>query len=195
MSADDVRLTDSASSSVRGNQFRLAAFTGRGYDRGRSLAVQLLWLGSRGVLMRWWCPNRVRITVLRLYGAKIGYGVSIRHEVKIHWPWKLVVGNQSWIGEGVWILNLENVTIGVNTCISQGVMLCTGSHDRRSPSFEFDNGPITVGNSVWIAARATILRGVNVGDGVTVGAAALVANDVGPGVTVLAPLAAAQVNG
>ncbi|TRW85400.1 putative colanic acid biosynthesis acetyltransferase [Mycolicibacterium sp. 018/SC-01/001] len=174
-----------------GCRFSLGDFTGRGYDRGRSVGVQVLWLIIRDALMKWWCPNRVRIEVLRMFGARIGAGVLIRHQVKIHWPWKLDVGDNSWIGEDVWILNLENVTIGSNTCISQGVLLCTGSHDRRSPTFEFDNAPVVIGDSVWVAARATVLRGTHIGDGATVGATAVVTGDVPPGTTLLAgkPLA------
>lgn len=173
-------------SAAPGRRFSLAGFTGQGYDRGRSLPIQILWLMSRGLLMKWWCPNAVRVLTLRLFGAKIGAGVLIRHQVKIHWPWKLEIGCNSWIGEEVWILNLEQVSIGSNTCISQGALVCSGSHDRRSPTFEFDNAPVTIGDSVWIAARATVLRGVRVGDGVTVGATAVVAEDVPPDTTVLA---------
>ncbi|OBF16607.1 DapH/DapD/GlmU-related protein [Mycobacterium sp. ACS4331] len=168
-----------------GNRFSLAGFTGTGYQRGRALPIQVLWLMSRGVLMRWWCPNSVRVAVLQMFGARIGAGVVIRHQVRIHWPWKLAVGRDSWIGEDAWVLNLEQVTIGSNTCISQGVLLCTGSHDRRSATFEFDNAPIEVGDAVWIAARATVLRGVTIGDGATVGATAIVARDVPAAATVL----------
>jgi putative colanic acid biosynthesis acetyltransferase WcaF len=170
-----------------GNQFALAGFTGAGYDRGRPLPIQVLWLLiSRSILFRWWMPNRIRVAMLRLFGARIGPGTLIRHDVKIHWPWKLEVGRDSWIGEEVWILNLEDVRIGSNTCVSQGVLLCTGSHDRFSPTFEFDNGPIALGDRVWIAARAMVLRGVRVGDGATVGASAVVAHEVPAGATVLA---------
>ncbi|WP_454792357.1 DapH/DapD/GlmU-related protein [Mycolicibacterium lutetiense] len=169
-----------------GNRFSLDGFTGRGYSRGRGAAIQILWLMSRGSLMKWWCPNVLRIGVLRLFGARIAAGVIVRHEVKIHWPWKLAIGRNSWIGEEVWILNLEHVQIGSNTCISQGALLCTGSHDRRSATFEFDNAPVIIGDSVWVAARATVLRGVRIGDGATVGATAVVAGDVPAGATVLA---------
>jgi putative colanic acid biosynthesis acetyltransferase WcaF len=179
-----------ASAAVRhaGARFTLRDFTGVNYDKGRSAPVQVLWmLMSRCVTMQWWCPNRLRVFILRAFGARIGAGTLIRHDVKIHWPWKLEVGQHSWIGETAWILNLEPVTIGSNTCISQGALLCTGSHDRFSPTFEFDNGPIAIGDSVWIATRATVLRGVRVSDGATVGATALVTTDVAEGATILAP--------
>ena len=86
----------------------------------------------------------------------------------------------------MWVLNLERVTRGSNTCISQGVLICTGSHDRRSPTFEFDNAPIVIGDSVWVAARATVLRGTRIGDGVTIGATVVATGDVPPETTLLA---------
>lgn len=175
---------------VRTMTWRLDRFSGVGYDRGRSVPVQLLWLVAQGVFVRpWWVPVAVRVRVLRAFGATIGDGVLIRHRVRIHWPWKLEVGDHSWIGEGVWILNLEPVLIGSHTCVSQEVMLCTGSHDRRSTSFEFDNGPIRVGDHAWIGARATVLRGVTIGSRTVVGATGLVVADVPDDTTVLAPVA------
>lgn len=170
--------------------FSLEAFTGAGYDKGRPVWVQASWLACSGlVATRWWCPRKLRVALLRAFGASIAPGTVIRHNVRIHWPWKLTVGANTWIGDGAWILNLEPVTIGSDSCISQEAMLCTGSHDRTSPSFEFDNAPIVVGDHVWIAARATILRGVTIGDSATVGATALVTRDVAAGQTVLAPAA------
>lgn len=170
-----------------GSGFNLAGFLGVGYDKGRPRLTQLLWLVvSRMIVMKWWCPSPVRLWILRMFGAEIGVGTLIRADVKIHWPWKLKVDAHTWIGEEVWILNLEPVTIGANTCVSQGVFICTGSHDRNSSTFEFDNAPITIGGSVWIATRATILRGVHIADGATIGAAALVTRDVATNETVLA---------
>lgn len=130
--------------------------------------------------MRWWLPSRVRVAVLRAFGAEIGKDVLIRHRVRVHWPWKLTVGDNSWIGEGAWLLNLEPVHIGSNVCISQDVLLCTGSHDRRSKTFEFDNGPIVIEDGAWVATRATILRGVRVRRNATVGASCTVSRDVPP---------------
>lgn len=90
-----------------------------------------------------------------------------------------------WIGEEAWLLNLEKITIGSNVCISQGAMLCTGSHRRLSRTFEFDNAPITVEPGSWVAARAVVLRGVTVGRGSVVGASAVAHHDVAPGAVIL----------
>lgn len=164
----------------------LSRFSGAGYDVGRPKWVQAMWLLISGmVFMRWWFPARLRVMVLRVFGADVAEGVLIRHRVRIHWPWKLSIGANTWIGEGAWLLNLEPISLGRNVCISQDVMLCTGSHDRRSPTFEFDNGPITVGDEAWVAVRATVLRGVSIGAGATIAATALVRRDVAPGETVL----------
>ena len=40
--------------------------------------------------------------------------------------------------------------------------------------------PIKIGNHVWIGARATILKGVKIGDGAVVAAGAVVTRDVPP---------------
>lgn len=171
-------------------RFDLTRFSGAGYDRGRPVPVQVLWLALSGLLLEhWWCPPSFRARVLRRFGAEIGEHVLIRHRVRIHWPWKLRVGDGSWVGEGTWILNLEPVVIGRNVCISQDVLLCTGSHDHRSPTFEFDNGPIHIDDGSWVAARATVLRGCRVGANSIVGANALIVKDVPPGAVFLAPAA------
>ncbi|MCO4253146.1 DapH/DapD/GlmU-related protein [Pseudarthrobacter raffinosi] len=169
-------------------QWHLARFTGAGYDKGRPIWIQALWFGASALLIeRLWCPSRVRVALLRLFGAQIGKGVLIRHGVRIHLPWKLTIADDVWIGVDAWLLNLEPITIGSNVCISQGALLCTGSHSSDSESFEFDNAPIHVEEGVWIAARSTVLRGVTVGTGAVIGATALVTQDVPAGARVLAP--------
>lgn len=173
----------------RHTRWNLGAFTGTGYDKGRGVLWQIAWnLSSSCIVTQWWCPASMRAVILRAFGARIGEGTNIRHHVRIHWPWKLTVGDRSWVGEQTWILNLEPVTIGSDVCVSQDVFLCTGSHDRRSPSFEFDNAPIIVGDGAWIAARAVVLRGTTIGADSVIGATALVTRDTDPGEVTIAPL-------
>lgn len=160
----------------------LAGFTGVGYDKGRSTAIQAAWFAVMNlVFCKWWCPARLRVMLLRAFGATIGDGVLIRHRVRVLWPWKLTVGDDCWIGEDAWLLNLEPITIGHDVCLSQGAYLCTGSHDRHSPTFEFANLPITIGDGAWVATQASVLCGVTVGPGATVAAGAVVTRDVPAG--------------
>ena len=166
----------------------LAGFTGAGYDKGRSVLWQVAWMLASSLLVsQWWCPVRLRVAVLRRFGADIGTGVVIKHRVRIHWPWKLTIGDHSWIGENAYLLNLEPITIGSDVCVSQEALLCTGSHDHRSPTFEFDNAPIVIEDGAWVATRATVLRGCTIGRDAVVGAGALVTADVPAGATLLAP--------
>ncbi|MFI9545850.1 DapH/DapD/GlmU-related protein [Streptomyces sp. NPDC052016] len=165
----------------------LRGFTGAGYDKGRPLAVQAAWFAAQHVLfVKWWFPARWRPALLRAFGARVGQRVLIRRGVRIHWPWKLDIGDDVWIGEDAWILNLEPVTIGSDCCVSQSVLLCTGSHRRRSVTFEFDNGPIRLEPGSWVAARAVVLRGVTVGTGAVVGAGAVAHRDLAPGAVLTA---------
>lgn len=165
------------------HSWNLSDFTGRGYQIGRPIVVQALWmLVSTTIFMRWWLPSSVRVALLRLFGASIGEHVLLRHRVRVHWPWKLTVHDNVWIGEGAWLLNLEHITIEPNVCISQDVLICTGSHDRRSSSFEFDNSPITIHESSWIAARAIVLAGSRIGPNSVVPAGSCVRGTVGQGV-------------
>ncbi|MFH9547964.1 putative colanic acid biosynthesis acetyltransferase [Streptomyces sp. NPDC051445] len=159
----------------------LRGFTGAGYDKGRPLLVQAAWYAALHLLfVKWWFPARLRPVLLRAFGARVGQRVLIRRGVRVHWPWKLDVGDDVWIGEDAWILNLEPVTIGSDSCLSQSALLCTGSHRRRSATFEFDNGPIRLEPGSWVAARAVVLRGVTVGRGAVVGACAVAHHDLAP---------------
>lgn len=159
----------------------LSAFTLTGYDKGRGKAVQALWFATMNLVFRmWFCPARFRCTLLRWFGAEIGSGVFIRHHVRVLWPWKLTIGDNSWIGEGAWLLNLEQITIGANVCVSQESLLCTGSHDFTSTDFRYRNAPIVVRDGAWIAARAIVLAGVTVGECAVVSAGTVLGNNLPP---------------
>ncbi|WP_416210826.1 putative colanic acid biosynthesis acetyltransferase [Frankia sp. Cr2] len=148
---------------------RLRDFTGAGYDKGRNKAWQAAWFATQNLVFgKWWCPSALRPVLLRTFGARVGERVFIRHRVRVLWPWKLSIGDDCWIGEDAWLLNLETITIENDVCISQGTFLCTGSHNRHDPAFEYDNGPITVGAGAWIAAHCIVLRGTSIPPGTVV---------------------------
>lgn len=105
-------------------------------------------------------PNYFKSFLLRLFGAKIGKGLILKMRVRIKNPWKLMIGDYCWIGEDVWIDNLENVIVGNNVCISQGAMLLTGNHDYTVSNFPYRLGKIIIEDGVWIGAKAVVCPGV-----------------------------------
>lgn len=93
---------------------------------------------------------------LRLFGAKIGKGVVVKPGVTVKYPWKLEIGNYSWIGENAWIDNLDLVKIASHVCISQGAMLECGNHDYSKQTFDLMVAPIHLEDGVWIGAKAFV---------------------------------------
>ena len=131
-------------------------------DIGAGKAKQLLWyfvniliLKNSLIVFSGW-----KVFVLKLFGASIGKGVVIKPVVNIKYPWKLSIGNNSWIGESVWIDNLSDVIIGNNVTVSQGAVLLTGSHDHTKETFDFLSSPIVLEDGVWIGAKAIVFGGV-----------------------------------
>lgn len=102
----------------------------------------------------------LKASLLRMFGAVVGKGVVIKPSVNIKYPWKLTIGDYSWIGENVWIDNLADVTIGANVCLSQGAMLLTGNHDYTKTTFDLIVKGIVLEDGVWIGARALVCPGV-----------------------------------
>lgn len=106
-------------------------------------------------------PYAIKIFFLKIFGGKIGTGTVIKPNVRIKYPWRLIVGNHCWLGEDVWIDNLEHVEIGNNVCLSQGAMLLTGNHDYTKSDFPYKLGGIKLEDGVWIGAKSVVCPGVN----------------------------------
>jgi putative colanic acid biosynthesis acetyltransferase WcaF len=103
--------------------------------------------------------SKLRILLLRLFGAKIGSNCVVKPSVKVKHPWLLRIGHSSWIGESVNIDNIFPVVIGSSTCLSQNVYVCAGNHDFRSTSFDYIKKITTIHGQCWICARSTISPG------------------------------------
>jgi putative colanic acid biosynthesis acetyltransferase WcaF len=154
---------------------RLDIYDNGSFDRGRPKWVEALWLFADWLLIRSALPGSThRRIILRMFGARIGKGAAIKPGVRVKFPWRLMVGDFSWIGEDVWIDNLTDVTIGSHCCVSQTAYLCTGSHDWASPDFKLIVRPIHIGNHAWVAARGVVGPGVTLGEGsvLTIGSVA-----------------------
>jgi putative colanic acid biosynthesis acetyltransferase WcaF len=160
----------------------LSRFDRGRYSPGRSRLVCVLWyvvsvLVFESGYMPCMAPKR---WLLRLFGAKLGRGLVIKPRVCIKYPWRLAVGDHCWIGQGVWIDNLDNVRLGSHVCISQQAYVCTGSHDYHRPTFDLITRPVLVRDGAWIGARAMVLGGVTIEANAIVAAGSIVTKDVPP---------------
>ncbi|WP_207345846.1 acetyltransferase [Arthrobacter sp. E3] len=110
----------------------------------------------------WQISSKLRVSVLRLFGAKIGRDVVYRPRTRVKFPWKLHIGDRSWIGEGVWFHNQDHLYIGDDVAISQETLVTTGSHAFRS-DMALICRPIIIETGSWITARCIILGGTRIG--------------------------------
>lgn len=144
--------------------------------RGRSAVVVQLWWLVQGTLFAW-SPQFMfgwRRWLLRLFGAKIGKGVLIRPTVRITYPWKLTVGDHSWVGDFAELYTLGPIEIGRNAVVSQYCYLCTGSHSISNPAFDIFTKPIVIEDEAWLAAGAFVHPGVTIRKGSVVAAKSVV---------------------
>lgn len=153
--------------------------------RGRSgFEVQLWWL-VQATLFRW-SPQVLygfRRWLLRRFGARIGQGVIIRPSVTIPYPWKVQIGDHSWIGDDAVLYSFAEITIGRNVVISQKSYLCAGTHDYRAPGFDIQAFPIVIEDEAWLAADVFVAPGITVGRGAVVGSRSSVFTDL-PGMMI-----------
>jgi putative colanic acid biosynthesis acetyltransferase WcaF len=110
----------------------------------------------------WQPSSKLRIGVLRMFGAEIGVGVIFRPRTRVKFPWKLHVGDRCWIGEGVWFHNQDHITLEHDVVVSQDSFLTTGTHDLRR-DMALLTRPIRLRAGAWITSRCIVLGGADVG--------------------------------
>jgi len=123
---------------------------------------------------------RARAAYLRLVlkyriagGAAVHMGCTVTGR-------KLSIGARSVINRNCRLDGRGGLTIGSDTSISPECCLLSLTHEVHDPAFGAVAKPTSIGDHVWIGARALILPGVTIGDGAVVGAGAVVTRDVPP---------------
>lgn len=110
----------------------------------------------------------------------------------------VALGDASYVSRGS---RVANATVGRYTCIGPECLVGLGRHPTRDfvsshPAFYSTRGqaqlvftdtqqyeeflPVTIGNDVWIGARAIVLDGATIGDGAIVAAGSVVSGEVPP---------------
>ncbi len=128
----------------------------------------------------------------------LGDNVKIVHGVTLHGGRKITIGDNSIInGPNTAIkARINEITIGKFCSIARNVDIQEFNHAFKGMSTYFvaknllnskeeniginSNGPIVIGNDVWIATQCVILNDVTIGNGAIIAANSLVNKDVPP---------------
>ena len=144
---------------------------------------RLAWLFVWGVLASWmpyFIGGTWRSFILRCFGLKYNYGISVQPTAKIWAPWNIEMGAHVAVDDQVNLYSADKIKIGTKVAISREAFICTASHDMSKGCRPLKTAPITICDGVWIGARAIILPGVTIGEGAVVAAGAVVTKDVAP---------------
>lgn len=137
-----------------------------------------------------WLPISQRSSLakkmLGFFGKRIAakFGTDVNIERNAVFTPELEIGNNSGVGIDCEVYG--PVTIGDNVMMGPEVVIYTSGHkhDRIDiPMMEqgsSETQPVTIGNDVWIGRRAIIMPGVTIGDGVIIGAGAVVTKNIEP---------------
>jgi putative colanic acid biosynthesis acetyltransferase WcaF len=148
--------------------------------RGKNAFIVQLWWIVQGTLFRM-SPQFLygfRRFLLRLFGAKIGKKVIIRPSAQITYPWKVTIGDYSWIGDNVVLYSLGEIEIGKNVVISQKSYICTGSHDYLQIDFPIFAKKIIIKDECWLATDVFVAPGITIDKGTVVGSRSSVYKDL-----------------
>ena len=128
----------------------------------------------------WQISSRVRRAALVAFGAEIGEGVLLRPRLRVRFPWKLRIGDHSWIGEDVWLHNQDELRIGDHVVVSQGTFVTTGSH-AHTRDMALITRPVVIEDGAWITARCILLGGSHIGRSALVTPGSVVRGEVPAG--------------
>jgi len=157
-----------------------------------------LYFETRRLFYQWQYPNltlekgvmiRGSFQINRHVKVKIGTGTRLGKYVRISGCGELTIGQNVSLN-GCWIGCHQSITIGDDCLISDCHILDTDYHNlephlRHSPPGPKVNSPIVIERNVWIGARATIMKGVRIGQDSVIGLGSIVRKSVPAGVVVI----------
>jgi maltose O-acetyltransferase len=122
--------------------------------------------------------HTARTLFYTLFGVKIGKGSVIHMWANFFNPNKITIGDDTIIGNSVFLDGRSEIVIGDHVDIASEVMIYNSEHDISSSDFIAIEEPVKIGDYVFIGPRVIILPGVEIGKGAIVGAGAVVTKDV-----------------
>lgn len=122
------------------------------------------------------------ILILRL-ARQCGDNVAIFEGVHLFQLGNIAFGDNVSIHQMCYIDGTGGLSLGSDVAIAHASTIMTTNHDYEDPNRAIRDGkckegPVEIGNDVWIGAGVRILSNVRIGDRVVIGAGAVVISDI-----------------
>ena len=125
--------------------------------------------------------NRRRL-LTQIFGEPVPESLTVLPPFHCDYGLGARFGEQVFINQECFFLDLGGITIGDRVMIGPRVTLSTAGHpvELHERYDAITHAPIVIEDDVWIGAAVTVTPGVRIGRGSVVGAGAVVARDVPP---------------
>ena len=155
-----------------------------------------------GRMSRWGARAKVRGLVLRSRVTRCGYDLrvgsgfrlvrSVGSTVRLGNSVRLLdgvsfsldalgaeisIGDQTYLNDGTHLHCRSSITIGARCRVSWGVRILDSNYHQLDDGAV--DGPVVIGDDVWVGSGAQILQGITIGSGAVVAAGSVVTRDVG----------------
>ncbi|MCK5127174.1 MAG: acyltransferase [candidate division Zixibacteria bacterium] len=125
------------------------------------------------------------VLVFHEESISLGANVYVGHNaiLKAYYKNEMIIGSDTWIGQGCYFHSAGGITIGKAVGIGPMVKMLTSYHiegdiDKPVMHNELAFEAIIIGDGADIGVGSTILPGVTIGKGAIVGAGSVVTNDI-----------------
>lgn len=134
----------------------------------------------------------IRRFFYRSAGMKIGRGSVLHMGARFFQPGNITIGEDSLIGDHIFLDGRAPLTIGNHVDIASQVMIYNSEHDLTDETNQAIEAPVRIEDYVFIGPRVIIMPGVTIGKGAVVAAGAVVTKDV-PEKTIVAGVPAKEI--
>jgi maltose O-acetyltransferase len=135
-----------------------------------------------------WLPDlrpvlRLRGFLLRPSFKSCGENLQVARRVTINFTNLMEIGHDVCLANGCWLNAQGGIALEDGVQIGPYAVLASGNHTQIDGSYRFGPSvlaPIRISRGAWIAAHATVTKGVNVGPGAVLAANSVAKRDIPP---------------
>jgi maltose O-acetyltransferase len=147
--------------------------------------LKYLWFHFVGVATAWMPDLRpvlqLRGFLMRPAFRSCGKNLQVARRVTINFSNRMDIGNDVFLALGCWLNAAGGIVLEDESQVGPYAVLITSDHTLVEGSYRFGPrklAPIRIGSGAWIAAHATVTKGVRVGRGALLAANSVATHEI-----------------